>query len=140
MKPYEIIPDHDDVIKWKHFPRYWPFARGIHQSPVESPKKGQRRRALVFFLCAPEQTAKQTIKTPVIWNTIALNTASLQWMIMEANPSTAPVTVDGNEHKKPLWYVIRLGFHIIGQVVLESYFCSLLRSINAHNRVLKFKK
>ena len=21
-----IIP-HDDVIKWKHFPRYWPFAR-----------------------------------------------------------------------------------------------------------------
>ena len=20
---------HDDVIKWKHFPRYWPFARGI---------------------------------------------------------------------------------------------------------------
>ena len=25
---------HDDVIKWKHFPRYWPFVRGIHQSPV----------------------------------------------------------------------------------------------------------
>ena len=22
---------HDDVIKWKHFPRYWPFVRGIHQ-------------------------------------------------------------------------------------------------------------
>ena len=21
---------HGDVIKWKHFPRYWPFARGIH--------------------------------------------------------------------------------------------------------------
>ena len=25
---------HDDVIKWKHFPRYWPFVRGIHRSPV----------------------------------------------------------------------------------------------------------
>ena len=25
---------HDDVIKWKHFPRYWPFVRGIHWSPV----------------------------------------------------------------------------------------------------------
>ena len=26
---------HDDVIKWKHFPRYWPFVRGIHtQRPV----------------------------------------------------------------------------------------------------------
>ena len=23
---------HDDVIKWKHFPRYWPFERGIHRS------------------------------------------------------------------------------------------------------------
>ena len=24
---------HDDVIKWKHFPRYWPSVRGIHRSP-----------------------------------------------------------------------------------------------------------
>ena len=23
---------HDDVIKWKQFPRYWPFVRGIHRS------------------------------------------------------------------------------------------------------------
>ena len=23
---------YDDVIKWKHFPRYWPFVRGIHRS------------------------------------------------------------------------------------------------------------
>ena len=22
---------HDDVIKWKHFPRCWPFVRGIHR-------------------------------------------------------------------------------------------------------------
>ena len=22
---------HDDVIKLKHFPRYWPFVRGIHR-------------------------------------------------------------------------------------------------------------
>ena len=21
---------HDDVIKWKHFPRYWPFVRGVN--------------------------------------------------------------------------------------------------------------
>ena len=27
---------HDDVIKWKHFPRYWPFVRGIHRSTVNS--------------------------------------------------------------------------------------------------------
>ena len=26
-----FYPLHDDVIKWKHFPRYWPFVRGIHR-------------------------------------------------------------------------------------------------------------
>ena len=41
---------HDDVIKWKHFPRYWPFVRGIHRWPVNSPHKGQWRGALVFSL------------------------------------------------------------------------------------------
>ena len=44
---------HDDVIKWKHFPRYWPFVRGIHRSTVNSPHKGQWRGALMFTLiCA----------------------------------------------------------------------------------------
>ena len=44
---------HDDVIKWKHFMHYWPFVRGIHWSPVNSPHKGQWRGALMFFLiCA----------------------------------------------------------------------------------------
>ena len=38
---------HDDVIKWKHFPRYWPFVRGIHRWPVNSPHKGQWRGALI---------------------------------------------------------------------------------------------
>ena len=43
----------DDVIKWKNFPRYWPFVRGIHRSPVNSPHKGQWRGALMFSLtCA----------------------------------------------------------------------------------------
>ena len=41
---------HDDVIKWKHFPHYWPFRRGNHRSPVSSPHKGQWRRALMFSL------------------------------------------------------------------------------------------
>ena len=36
---------HDEVIKWKHFPRYWPFVRGIHRS-----HKGQWREALMFSL------------------------------------------------------------------------------------------
>ena len=30
----DICPKYDDVIKWKHFPRYWPFVRGVHRSPA----------------------------------------------------------------------------------------------------------
>ena len=44
---------HDDVIKWKHLPRYWPFVRVIHRWPVNSPHKGQWRGTLTFSLiCA----------------------------------------------------------------------------------------
>ena len=49
----KVNPYHDDVIKWKHFPCYWPFVRGIHRSPVNSPHKGQWHGALMFILiCA----------------------------------------------------------------------------------------
>ena len=44
-----IWTPYDDVIKMKHFPRYWPFVRGIHRSPVNSPHKGQWRWALVLI-------------------------------------------------------------------------------------------
>ena len=44
---------YDNVIKWKPFPRYWPFVRGINLSPVNSPHKGQWHGALMFSLiCA----------------------------------------------------------------------------------------
>ena len=49
----QVSPAHDDVIKWKQFPRYWPFVRGIHRSTVNSPPKSQRRAVLMFSLiCA----------------------------------------------------------------------------------------
>ena len=37
---------HYDVIKWKHFPRYWPFVRGIHRSPV------WRGTLMISLICA----------------------------------------------------------------------------------------
>ena len=44
---------HDNVIKWKHFPRYWPLVRGIHRSTVNSSHKGMWRGDLMFSLiCA----------------------------------------------------------------------------------------
>ena len=45
-----ITCHHDDVIKWKHFPRNWPFVREIHRSLVNFPHKGQWRGALMFSL------------------------------------------------------------------------------------------
>ena len=41
---------HVDVIKWKYFPRNWPFVRGIHRSPVNYPHKDQWRGSLMFSL------------------------------------------------------------------------------------------
>ena len=54
---------HDDVMKWKHFPRNWPFVRGIHRSTVNSPHKGQWRGALMFSLIGAlnKQLYKQSL-------------------------------------------------------------------------------
>ena len=43
----------EDVIKCKHFPRYWPFVRGIHRWPMNSPHKGHWRGALMFSSIRP---------------------------------------------------------------------------------------
>ena len=45
---------HDDVIEWKHFPRYWSFVRGIHRSPVNSPAKARDAEMWCFLWSAPE--------------------------------------------------------------------------------------
>ena len=67
---------HDDVIKWKRFPSYCPFVKGIHRSTVDSPHNSQWRGVLMFSLIYAwknkKKTAEQTIETPVIWDTIAL--------------------------------------------------------------------
>ena len=53
QKRQAIFFTHDDVIKWKQFPRYWSFVRGIHRSPLNSPHRSQWRGALMFSLiCA----------------------------------------------------------------------------------------
>ena len=50
VKTHHSLP----VTLWRHemekFPRYWPFVRGIHRSPVNSPHKGQWRGPLMFSL------------------------------------------------------------------------------------------
>ena len=51
-----VIAVHDDVIKWKHFPRHGPFVRGIHRSPVNSPQKRPVTRSFdIFFDLRPNK-------------------------------------------------------------------------------------
>ena len=53
MEHVMLMTSHDDVIKWKDFPRYWPFVRGINRSPMDSPHKGKWSGTLMYSLiCA----------------------------------------------------------------------------------------
>ena len=51
---------HDDVIKWTHFPRYWPFVRGIYRSPVNSPHKDKWRFDVFCDLRLKKMLSKQS--------------------------------------------------------------------------------
>ena len=62
----------DDIIKWKHFPRYWPLW-GESTSDRWTPLTEASDAELWCFLwSAPAQTNEHTIETPVIWDAIAL--------------------------------------------------------------------
>ena len=71
MLSFQIQCLHDDVFKWKYFPRYWPFVRGIRRSLVNSPHKGQWHGALTFSLiCAWTNgwlSRRWWFKTPSRW-------------------------------------------------------------------------
>ena len=79
---------HDDVIKWKHFPRNWPFVRKIHRSPVNFPHKGQWRGALMFSLIyawindwANNREAGDLRRYPVHYDVIVMFTSLVaDWM------------------------------------------------------------
>ena len=45
---------HDDVIKWKHFPRRWPCVRGIHRPRWIPHTKASDAALWCFFLSASE--------------------------------------------------------------------------------------
>ena len=49
MARFEVI--HDVVIKWKHFPQYWLFARGIHRSWWIPRTKASHAELLSSMIC-----------------------------------------------------------------------------------------
>ena len=107
---------HDDVIKWKHFPRNWPFVRKIHRSPVNFPHKGQWRGALMFSLIyvwindwANNREAGDLRRYPVHYDVIVMKQYRSWW-------SGAPVP----GHQWPLYGVrFQLFYGLIYQVILQ---------------------
>ena len=78
--PYKTVSHgllwHDDVIKWKHFPRHWPFVRGI-------PLKSQWRGALMFSLICTlnKRLSKQS------WGWLFETSSRLLWRHCNGRPS-----------------------------------------------------
>ena len=72
---------HDDVIKWKHFPHYWPFIRGIHRWRGFPSQRTVTRSFNVFFDLRLNKHLS-IIQTPVIWDAIALIMTSLQCILI----------------------------------------------------------
>ena len=58
---------HDDVIKWRQFPHYWPLVTGGFPT-----QKASDMELWCFLWPGPEQTVEYTIETPVICDAIAL--------------------------------------------------------------------
>ena len=61
---------HDDVIKWKHFLRNWPFVRGIHRWIPRT--KASNAKLWCFHWSACEYTIEKTIAKLVIWDAISI--------------------------------------------------------------------
>ena len=54
FQPQLKLTEHDDVIKWKYFPRYWPFVRGIHRSRWIPRTKASNAELWCFLWSVPE--------------------------------------------------------------------------------------
>ena len=66
--------------KCKHFPCYWPFVRGIHRSPVNSPHKGPVTRKVFAFWWPVNSPHKGLWRGALLFSLIcALNKQSWSW-------------------------------------------------------------
>ena len=50
-----------DVMTWKRIPNYWPFVRGIHRPPIDSPHRGPGMYVgpSCFLCCLPREDFEQ---------------------------------------------------------------------------------
>ena len=112
------ILKHDDVIKWRHFPCYWPFVREIHRWPVNCPHKGQWRGALMFSLiCAwiygwvNNREAGDLRRHCAHYDGIVMNSSGTEAQIfqepLQYNGCGCPVALAGHQHPSYIKYVKR---------------------------------
>ena len=102
---------HDDVIQWKHFPRYWPFVRGIPvtgEFPVQRPVT--RSFGVFFDLRLNTRLSKQS------WG----------WWFESLTPSLWCHWNDGQGSHKVIFKIFNVPFDLKSAVFgRESGFCRL---------------
>ena len=97
----QIIWSHDDVIKWKHFPRYWPFVKGIHRAPMDSPHKGQWREALMFSLIGTRTNGWANTRDA---RDLRRHHAHYEVTEMKLSRVVSPITYMWVKHMKTPWH------------------------------------
>ena len=132
---------HDDVIKWKHFPRYWPFfslwgeSTGDRWFPLT---KANDAELWCFLWSAPEQTVKQAIETRVIWDAIALSMTSPYCEACNLFHTCVGRHTRGK--KTVITYIYKtpgINLFLLWQawfIILSKYFCLLLAITSAYGR------
>ena len=104
---------HDDVIKWEHFPHYWPFARGTHRSAVNSPLKNQW--ALMFSLICAWRKGWVNNRNAV---DLRCHRAHYNVTVMELSDlSPYPDILSGRDR----YYVICIDYECVGNIVRYCY-------------------
>ena len=85
---------HDDVITWRGFPSYWPLVRGIHLSPVDSPKKRPVAWSFDDFFDIHMKKNGQTVESPVIWIAVAIiwRHRMIKWFNKTKRSTNVPFT------------------------------------------------
>ena len=138
---------HDDVIKWKHLPHYWPFVRGIQRSPVKTPHKGQWWGALMFsFICAWIKdwvnnrdavflNAIAPIMTSLKWHKLTLLIGEC-WVAVHVHSLQIPTTMGRYKHTckcddELKWLRIQCFFPLIWQNCRRCFLYTVKTSIHA---------
>ena len=86
---FYIPPRHEDVMQWKRFPHYWPFVKGIHRPPVDSPHKEANNTEFFSLLFSLNKRSKDS-RVAGDWSMTLMWRTSLWWTtVVCIAPSTA---------------------------------------------------